>query len=801
MQLGKDGIYPIFQFATEERWRTVKKKEVADIPYTYRLIAITHMANTLYSASRLSKTITSIQDILRKDPGVDGDAQRLAQFAWMLFYKVYDSVSGGELPKHLRWSTLMNSDSRRDCRESVVNYVNERLIPELRKINSKDKRFTLISEVFKDIQNSITSDSILIEMAKRIEQEIPLDTEEERSLLADIYEQMLSNLQSAGNAGEYYTPLPLARFITKLVNPKQNEKILDFACGTGGFLVSALMHMVEKDENLLQKNQLNKLHIYGVEKKPLPHLLAITNLILHGIKSPSTIVRGNLLEKSVDSFNSTNQVDVILTNPPFGGLEEEKVYPNFPSGYKSRDTADLFVYLMIQLLKKNGRAGIILPDGFLFASGVRSRLRKLLLSECSIDALIRLPRGVFNPYTTIATNVLIITKGKVSKTIRCYQVEPPDGKNVFSKTTSLTKELLDPVAQWFFKNTKDKNAWTVSIENIARKDYNLDQKLPTQSSFTVSEVKEIEKTYFSKNKEKEELLSQIMSELESGLDKRINTTLKTGLNIITSCEKGINELLQVVYELNVAGKVNISRNNGKREVVKIPTQEAQLPGLSKQDNRIEDDEDYKRWRSAIPKHWAVVRLSDIAEIVGGSTPDSGDETCFSPEGGIPWLTPADLYDLDGKYISKGKRNLSNKGFESCSVKMLPKGSVLFSSRAPIGYVAIANNPICTNQGFKSLIPSPFVQSEYLYYFLCAEKRRLEASASGTVFKEIPGRNMKAIWMPLPPLSEQNKIIKKLNEVVPKITELRRLFLESEILKEKFSTALSGAAITSLFQQS
>lgn len=755
------------------------------------------MANTS-STTRLSKTIGSIQDLLRKDPGVDGDAQRLSQFAWMLFFRVYDTVSGSELPGHLRWNTLTNPVFRKERIESGVNYVNECLIPEIQKLDSKNKKFFLISEAFRDIKNSVTSDNVLNEMAKRIENEISLKTEEERSLLADIYEQMLSNLQSAGNAGEYYTPLPLARFITSLINPLPSEKILDFACGTGGFLVSALLHMQEKDKNIL-KNQ-SKLNLCGVEKKPLPHLLAITNLLLHGIKSPTSVKRGNLLEQPPDLLSESNQVDVILTNPPFGGLEDEGVYPNFPIGFKSRDTADLFVYLMIKTLKRNGRAGIILPDGFLFASGVRARLRKLLLSECSVDAVIRLPRGVFNPYTTIATNVLIITKGKETKKIRYYQVNPPDGKNVFSKTSCLTKEILNPVADWFFENTKSKNAWTVPIESIAIKDFNLDQKIPSQKTISIPELKQIEKTLINSKVKKENKNKQILSEFESGLDKQLREILWSGLDLLTSSENGINELLQIVYELNVTGRISNKNKNGTLEKVEIYSDKVQLPGFLCDEPKVVKDDDFIRWRSAIPKHWAVVRLSEIAEIVGGSTPDSADETCFTNEGGIPWLTPADLYDLNEKYIARGKRNLSEKGFESCSVKMLPAGSVLFSSRAPIGYIAIAKNPITTNQGFKSLVPSRFVESEFLYYFLCAEKRRLEASASGTVFKEIPARSMKAIWVPLPSINEQKTIINTLNEVVPKITELRKLYLESEALQNRFAEAFSGAVMSSVFRK-
>ncbi len=466
--------------------------------------------------SNLSSTIKSIQDIMRRDAGVDGDAQRISQLGWMLFLKIFDEKENdweatdedykSPIRRDLRWRNWA-TDEEGMTGDELLSFVNNNLFPTLKELKPRNNKDTglMVRGVFEDSYNYMKNGTLLRQVINKINKDIHFGTGAERHLFNDIYEQILKDLQSAGNAGEFYTPRAVTQFVVEMVNPKLGESILDPACGTGGFLVNAIEH-IRKSETIDSPIKLNTLQrsIRGVEKKPLPHMLASTNLMLHGIEIPS-IEHDNLLMQSLSSWSNANRVDVIVTNPPFGGMEEDGVENNFPLSYRTRETASLFLFLIVHILKDGGRAGVVLPDGFLFGEGVATRIKEKLLMDCNLHTIVRLPNGVFAPYTGIKTNLLFFEKGKPTKDIWYFEHPYPEGVKNYNKTKPINIKEFDLEKKWWKKRVENEYAWKVSIEEIRKRNYNLDIKNPT--------IKEEEKQYTS-----EELINMLASSIKLSND-------------------------------------------------------------------------------------------------------------------------------------------------------------------------------------------------------------------------------------------------------------------------------------------
>ena len=299
--------------------------------------------------------------------------------------------------------------------------------------------------------------------------ELDLTDYEECHAFGEIYESILRELQSAGSAGEFYTPRAVTDFMAQMIKPKIGEKMADFACGTGGFLTSVIDRYTlntPEDYKLLQSN------IKGIEKKPYPHILCVTNLILHNIDVPN-IINDNTLRTPVADYNDNDLVDIIVTNPPFGGAEEDAVTSSVPSNLRSKETADLFMVHIMYLLKENGRCGLVLPDGFLFGGNVKTSIKKKLLEECNLHTIIRLPNDVFAPYTNINTNLLFFEKGKKTENIWYYRLEMPEGYKHFSKTRPMLDIHFDKVRAWWNNREISDVSKLISIDEIIANNYNL----------------------------------------------------------------------------------------------------------------------------------------------------------------------------------------------------------------------------------------------------------------------------------------------------------------------------------------
>jgi type I restriction enzyme M protein len=369
--------------------------------------------------------------------------------------------------------------------EALLNFVNTELFPTLKTLpltGQPGDRRRVVRDVFEDAYNYMKSGQLMRQVVNKIS-EVDFNNLAERQHFGDIYEQVLNDLQSAGNAGEYYTPRAVTAFMVDRIDPRPGELLFDPACGTGGFLTCSLRHMRERYVKRPEDEAKMQAALRAVEKKPLPHMLCVTNMLLHGIEDASFVRHDNTLARPYISYTQSDRVDIVLTNPPFGGREEDGIESNFPKHFQTRETADLFLALIIRLLKKDGRAAVVLPDGTLFGEGVKTRLKEHLLEECNLHTIVRLPNSVFKPYASIGTNLLFFEKGSPTKDIWFYEHQVPEGQKAYSMTRPIRVEHFAPCMEWW-GGAKRKGreetpvAWKVTAEEVKARGYNLDIKNP-----------------------------------------------------------------------------------------------------------------------------------------------------------------------------------------------------------------------------------------------------------------------------------------------------------------------------------
>jgi type I restriction enzyme M protein len=438
--------------------------------------------------------VKSIQDIMRQDSGIDGDAQRISQLCWMFFLKIIDDQDQelelltpgyrSPIPKNLQWRAWA-ADPEGVTGEALLNFVNGELFPALKGLALTGKagdRRRVVRDVFEDAYNYMKSGQLMRQVVNKISG-VDFNNLAERQHFGDIYEQILTDLQSAGNAGEYYTPRAVTAFMVDRIDPKPGESLFDPACGTGGFLTCAISYMREHYVKRPADEQKMQQALHAVEKKPLPHMLCVTNMLLHGVEDASFVRHDNTLARPYISYTQSDRVDIILTNPPFGGKEEDGIESNFPKHFQTRETADLFLALIVRLLKKDGRAAVVLPDGSLFGEGVKTRLKEHLMEECNLHTIVRLPNSVFKPYASIGTNLLFFEKGEPTKDIWFYEHRVPEGQKAYSMTKPIRLEHFAPCIEWWGgKKRKGREetpqAWKVTADEVKARGYNLDIKNP-----------------------------------------------------------------------------------------------------------------------------------------------------------------------------------------------------------------------------------------------------------------------------------------------------------------------------------
>jgi type I restriction enzyme M protein len=439
--------------------------------------------------------VKSIQDIMRQDTGVDGDAQRISQLCWMFFLKIIDdqdqelellqSDYRSPIPPQYQWRNWA-ANPEGITGEELLAFINTDLFPALKNLPTSSlpgDRRRVVKDVFEDAYNYMKSGQLMRQVINKINA-VDFNNLSERQHFGDIYEQILNDLQSAGNAGEYYTPRAVTAFMVDRIDPHPGETLLDPACGTGGFLTCSIRHMRDRYVKKPEHEKAMQAGLRGVEKKQLPHMLCVTNMLLHGVEDAGFVRHDNTLARPYISYTQSDRVDIVLTNPPFGGREEDGIESNFPAHFRTRETADLFLALIIRLLRPGGRAAVVLPDGTLFGEGIKTRLKEHLMEDCNLHTIVRLPNSVFRPYASIGTNLLFFEKGAPTKDIWFYEHRVPEGQKAYSMTKPIRLEHLQACMDWWGgKDCKGREegpqAWRVSAEDIKARNYNLDIKNPT----------------------------------------------------------------------------------------------------------------------------------------------------------------------------------------------------------------------------------------------------------------------------------------------------------------------------------
>ena len=464
--------------------------------------------------SNISGVIKSIRDIFRKDPGLSGDAQRIEQLGWMIFLKLFDdkdkerelrdTTYKSPIPSELQWRNWAENDEG-ITGDELIQFINNKLFPQLKELQvTADNRLgVIIRNIFDGTNNYMKSGTTFRQAINKLN-EIDFNSSKEHHIFNAIYEDILQGLVTKKDTGEFYTPRAVTQFIVDMVNPQLGEKIGDPACGTGGFLVCAIEHLRKQVNNIDERKTLQET-ITGTELKPLPFMLGVINLITHDIEVPQ-IVNTDALSRELTSIKQKDKVDIILANPPFGGVVGDGMETNFPLNYRTKESADLFLILFIQLLKNGGRAGIVLPDGSLTGDGVKQRVRQKLLEDCNVHTIVRLPQSVFAPYATVNTNLIFFEKGKQTKEIWYYEHTLPEGAKAYSKTKPIRIEEFDVIKTWWSNRIESEVAWKVSIDTIRERNFDLDIKNPNKVVEEVSYDKKTIINQLEKSFEKSVLL-------------------------------------------------------------------------------------------------------------------------------------------------------------------------------------------------------------------------------------------------------------------------------------------------------
>ncbi len=444
----------------------------------------------------LSAAIKTARDIMRKDAGLNGDLDRIPQLAWLLFLRAFDAMEERReitardfrpaIEEPFRWRDWAANPVGGRTGPELLDFVNVELLPYLRGLagtQAHDPR-DVLAAVFKETFNRMLSGYLLRDVVDQVNR-INFASSDDIHTMAHLYETMLREVRdAAGDSGEFYTPRPVIRFMVHQVAPRLGEAVLDPACGTGGFLVETLEHLRPKCKTVEQWRDLQA-NLRGVEKKPLPYLLAMMNLLLHEVEQPE-IVRGNALASPVTQIRKADRVHVIVTNPPFGGEEERSIQANFPEATRAAETALLFLQLVQRRLEDGGRCGLVVPNGVLFGDGVAARIKQRLLAECDLHTVVRLPSGVFAPYTDIPSNLLFFDKTGRTKEIWFYELPPPEGRKKYSKTRPMRFEEFAECQAWWGGRKREgrvesERAWRVPIAEIEADGWNLDRKNPSRA--------------------------------------------------------------------------------------------------------------------------------------------------------------------------------------------------------------------------------------------------------------------------------------------------------------------------------
>lgn len=753
--------------------------------------------------------IKRIRDIMRMDAGINGDAQRIEQMVWMLFLKVYDAKEDdwelnednyeSIIPEDLRWRNWAKADSNGHAMtgDKLLNFVNNTLFPVLKGNDVKEGdtviyegikvtpdtpiKKAIVKSTFEDANNYM-KDGVYLRQVIDVIDEIEFDDVKESHAFGFVYEEILRELQSAGSSGEFYTPRAVTEFMALMIKPKLGEKMADFACGTGGFITSWLGQLSKQVTDTSAQKQLDD-SIYGIEKKPFPYLLCVTNMLLHDIEIPK-IYHMNSLKHNLLDYTDADKFDVILMNPPYGGHEDKSIQGFFPDDLASSETADLFMSVILYRLKKNGRAAVVVPDGFLFGlDNAKVNIKKKLIGEFNLHTVVRLPGSVFSPYTSITTNLLFFDNTKPTTETWFYRVDIPSDRKHFSKTKPM--EL---------KHFEDCITWWNNREIIPDGEYFKAQKY-TADYLLNEQGCNIDLCGYPH--EEEEVLApadliQKYEEKRASLNAEIDRTilaLSASLNgepvnfdtqgTISACRKMDDlhkrfpeDMKKSILQYAIQGKLVEQRpeeGTGEELYQQIQTEKQRLikeKKIKKEKPLAEITDDEIPFD--IPETWLWIRVGDVGSWGSGATPPRTNPAYYG--GSIPWLKTGDLND---GFIKEVPEFITELALEKTSVRLNPVGSVLMAMYgATIGKLGILEIPVTTNQACCACIPYAGMYNKYLFYYLMSMRQTYLGMAEGGAQPNISKEKIVNSILPLPPLKEQHRIVAKLEEILPLCERLK-----------------------------
>ena len=732
----------------------------------------------------MSALIKSLEDIMRKDAGLNGDAQYIEQITWLLFLKAFDAKEmewefrpdyHGVIPEGLRWRDWA-ADKEGITGDALISFV-DALFSKLKKLDTSDGdiRKYVVRNVFEDINNYMKSGVYLRQLINRINEKVDFIDATQKHTFNDLYEGMLKDLQSAGRAGEFYTPRPVTNFIVEKVDPKLGETVLDPACGTGGFLTSTIAHL----GSVTSTEELEKLQttISGWEKKPLPYLLAMTNLILHDIEVPR-IRHQNSLNRPLSDYSAKDRVDVIVTNPPFGGAEDAAVKQNFPGEFQTSETADLFMALIMNLLKDRGRCGVVLPDGFMFGDGVKATIKEKLLKEYGLHTIIRLPQ-VFKPYASVNTNLLFFQKGVTSRGVWFYRLDYPEGVKSFTKTKPMQDKHFDPVREWW----ADKQPIVVdgfdkarfyTVEELRDLSFDFDKCCPfPHVEEEILEPKDLISRYQAERAELEGALDRIMQNVVHVLNNEQTPQFTRIDNIssklITLQTEFPDKLRKSILQQAIQGKLT------ERDPSDEPASEL-LKCIRAEKERLVKEGKIKKEKPLppiaeeempfeLPENWAWTRIGDVFEVNPRNNVLDETEVGFIP---MPLLEPGfvNRHTFEKRLWKEVKKNFTH--FQNGDV-VFAKITPCFQNRKSAIMVDLPNGYGAGTTELHVLRPfSGLIFNEYVLWFVKNERFILDGVEhfTGSVGQQRVGTDyIKQYPFPLPPIAEQQRIADRVNELL------------------------------------
>ena len=741
--------------------------------------------------SNLGGTIKSIRDIFRKDPGLSGDAQRIEQLGWMIFLKLFDDkdkereildpIYKSAIPARLQWRNWAENDEG-ITGDELINFVNNKLFPQLKDlpVTADNRLGVIIRNIFDGTNNYMKSGTTFRQAINKLN-EIDFNSSKEHHIFNAIYEDILQGLATKKDTGEFYTPRAVTQFIVDMVNPQLGEKLKDPANGTGGFLVCAIEHLRKQVKNVADLKILQET-ISGAELKPLPFMLSVINLIIHDIEVPQ-IENGDSLSREYTSYKQADRVDIIVTNPPFGGVVGDGMETNFPLNYRTKESADLFLILFIQLLKDGGRAGIVLPDGSLTGEGVKARVREKLLTDCNVHTIVRLPQSVFAPYATVNTNLIFFEKSggtpnpssplsplTATREIWYYEHTLPEGAKAYNKTKPIRIEEFEPLKTWWNNRAESEVAWKVSIATIRERGFDLDIKNPTIKSKVILDIDEAS---FRQN-ETEKNLFNALNEFSSGLSvlncrNEIENLFKF-IDKIINVPKVIPQIESYLLDIAIKGKLVMQDKNdepasellkrikaGKAKSVK---KEKPLPPIKADEIPFE-----------IPENWVWCRLGEIVQISSG---DGLTSFQMSKIGRIP------VYGGNGINGYHDKANIEKETIVIGRVGYYCGCIHLTASKAWV-----------TDNAFVVSYSETNFDREFLIQLLkWADLGKQQYAGSQPV---ISGMRVYPKLIPIPPLTEQKRIVAEIERQLAKTKKLKEHIIANQHATEQLLKALLHGA--------